>query len=234
MKKLIINADDFGYREEINKGIIFAYQNGVVTSTSLFVEKAGTEQAIELAKENPNLGIGPHIYLDMFFEVDHHTGKIIDWVNPKPNLDDVTNEIRRQIEKYYSFGFSADHIDSHHHAHLHSDLLPIMCDIAKEYNIAVVRFSPENICPKNGKKKVEDIKNHMQKNGLFNIDHFIEGWYWGNIDEPYNIAELMTHPGYGEIWRESELAHCCQPKLKEYMKEQEIHLVRFCDIAENK
>jgi hypothetical protein len=41
---------------------------------------------------------------------------------------------------------------------------------------------------------------------------------------------LMTHPGYGELWREAELAHCCQPQLKKYFIDQKIELLRFSDV----
>ncbi len=226
MKKLIVNADDFGYREGINKGVIYAHQNGVVSSASLFVEREGTDEAVRLAKEHPSLGLGLHLDLDKFFTVDHHAGVIVEWSTPRPSIDAVRDDARRQIDKYLSFGFTADHLDSHHHAHMHPEVFPVVCRLLAEYRIPFVRlFSrlyPDPV-------EFDAMKKHVAENGLKTVDHFIEGWYWGNVDEEYGIAELMTHPGYGELWREAELAHCCQPQLKDYFIESKIDLLRFSD-----
>lgn len=228
MKTLIVNADDFGYREGINKGIIYAHKNGVVTSVSLFVEKEGTEDAVRLAKENPTLGLGPHLDLDQFFTVDHHFGIVVEMKNPHPGADGLRSEIKRQMDKFFSFGFTADHIDSHHHSHMHPDLFPIVCEVAKEYKVPVVRFFRKFY---SDPQVYENMKQKLADNNLVFLDHFIEGWYWGNIDESYQMAELMTHPGYAELWREAELAHCCQPQLKQYLIDQKIDLLRFSDIG---
>jgi predicted glycoside hydrolase/deacetylase ChbG (UPF0249 family) len=226
MKKLIVNADDFGYREGINKGIVLAHQNGVVTSASLFVEREGSEEAVRLAKENPQLGLGLHLDLDRFFEIDHHLGVTTGWVSPKPEIAAIRGEAKRQLDKYLSFGFKADHVDSHHHAHLTPEIFPVICELLKEYKIPVVRFF-EKFYPE--QQVADEMKKVFLGSGLKTVDHFIEGWYWGNVDETYQIAELMTHPGFGELWREAELAHCCQPQLKQYFIESKIDLLRFSD-----
>ena len=227
MKKLIINADDFGYRKDINKGVIYAYKNGLVTSASMFIERDGSVEAVALAKENPSLGLGLHLDIDKYFEVDHHQGIIAGTLGGQAlDPENIRSEARRQIELYLSFGFQADHIDSHHHAHLHPTVFPIVCKLAAEFNIPVVRVFPKFY------KDPGEYDNAMKiisDNKLKAIDHFIEGWYWGNVDEPYQVAELMTHPGYGELWREAELAHCCQPQLKQYFVDQKVELLRFSD-----
>ena len=226
MRKLVVNADDFGYREGINKGILYACQSGVVSSASLFVQRDGTDEAVRLAKENPALGLGIHVDLDQFFEVDHHVGVIVDWINPKPDIANVRGEIKRQLEKYFSFGLSCDHVDSHHHSHLHPDIFPIVCEAAREFKIPVVRFAEKIVLDPS---RIDEMKKIIKDCGIITADHFIEGWYWGNVDEPYRLAELMTHPGYGELWREAELAHCCQPTLRQHLIDQKIDLLRFSD-----
>lgn len=229
MKKIIVNADDFGYREPINKGIIFAHQNGVVSSASMFVDREGTAESVTLAKENPSLGLGIHLDLDKFFTVDHAMGIVTELINP--DMEAVKGDIRRQIEKYFSWGFAADHLDSHHHAHLDRRLFPLVCALAQEYKIPVVRFFCKYF-------ENDDECNRMrvvaEQHNLSFPDHFIEGWYWGNVDEPFEVAELMTHPGYGELWREAELAHCCQPPLKQYFIDQKVDLLRFSDVYPRK
>lgn len=61
MKNVIINADDFGLSEGINKGIVKAFRDGLLTSTSLMVNMPGFEDAISLIRENPDLSLGIHI-----------------------------------------------------------------------------------------------------------------------------------------------------------------------------
>ena len=63
MKYLIINADDFGLHEQINKGIIKGFKEGIITSTSIMPTTPAFEEAVELAKANPDLGIGIHLTL---------------------------------------------------------------------------------------------------------------------------------------------------------------------------
>lgn len=63
MKKLIVNADDFGLHTEVNKAVIKGYQQGCLRSTSLMPTGAAVEEASQLARQNPELGIGIHITL---------------------------------------------------------------------------------------------------------------------------------------------------------------------------
>ncbi|MBI4999163.1 ChbG/HpnK family deacetylase [Candidatus Gottesmanbacteria bacterium] len=58
MKRLIVNADDFGNTSGVNRGIIYGFKNGIITSTSLMVKRPEAEEAAKLAKENPGLGWG--------------------------------------------------------------------------------------------------------------------------------------------------------------------------------
>ena len=229
MKKLIVNADDFGYREGINKGIIYAHQKGVVSSASLFVEREGSQEAVLLAKENPSLALGIHLDLDKFFEIDHAKGSVVSWINNSiDSIETLKIEVRRQMDKFFSFGFTPDHIDSHHHSHLMLDVFEPVCQIAQEYKVPVVRLFKKFYSQESN---FEQAKNIAKNYNIVFPDHFIEGWYWGNIDEDYGVAELMTHPGYGELWREAELAHCCQQQIKEYLNNQQIELTNFTNFV---
>src|SRR6266436_7175578 len=61
---LIVNADDFGRSEAVNGGIVEAFQRGILTSASLVATGAAFEQAVELARQNPGLGVGIHLALN--------------------------------------------------------------------------------------------------------------------------------------------------------------------------
>lgn len=93
MKYLIVNADDFGYSYSINKGIIEAYTNGIVTSISVMVDAIAAHEAKDLTKF-PDLSIGLH------FEVKE--------------IMNVKAELERQIDKFVAIvGKNPDHIDTH-------------------------------------------------------------------------------------------------------------------------
>ncbi|WP_372518680.1 carbohydrate deacetylase [Candidatus Ruminimicrobiellum ovillum] len=224
MKKIIVNADDFGYRTQINNAIVYAYKNGVVRSTSMLVNRDAFEEAVLLAKENPGLGIGLHIDLDKYFDIEHGVGTVKGWVNNTiPTQQIIKDEIKKQIEKLLSAGIQIDHFDSHHHTHLFPGVLPIVVELCKEYNVNKIRFF-------NKFGDYDKQKELLVSNGIKFPEHFIEGWYYGNVDEDYNVSEIMTHPGYGEIWREKELLVCCDVLLKEYCQRNNIELIKFSDL----
>ncbi|HEU4340947.1 MAG TPA: ChbG/HpnK family deacetylase, partial [Candidatus Binatia bacterium] len=60
-KYLIVNADDFGQSHGINRGIITAYGDGIVTSASLMVRWPAAADAAAYARKQPGLSVGLHI-----------------------------------------------------------------------------------------------------------------------------------------------------------------------------
>ena len=60
MRRLIVNADDFGLSEGVDHGIVDAFSNGIVTSTSLMVRRPAARHAAELARLHTRLSVGLH------------------------------------------------------------------------------------------------------------------------------------------------------------------------------
>ena len=63
MKRVIINADDFGLSPGVNRGILSAMQEGLVTSTTLMVNMPSFDDAVTIAQDHPQLPIGVHLTL---------------------------------------------------------------------------------------------------------------------------------------------------------------------------
>jgi hopanoid biosynthesis associated protein HpnK len=63
LRRLIVNADDFGLSHSVNEAVIRAHREGILTTASLMVNESGFDEAVKLAKENPKLGIGLHLTL---------------------------------------------------------------------------------------------------------------------------------------------------------------------------
>ena len=66
MTKLTVNADDFGYSEGVNAGIISAHKNGIVTSTTIMSNMPAYEDGVKLLRENKYLKCGVHLTLSCY------------------------------------------------------------------------------------------------------------------------------------------------------------------------
>jgi len=62
-KRLIINADDFGWSRGITDGIIECHLRGVVTSTSLMAAQPASEYALAQVDRIPRMSVGIHVNL---------------------------------------------------------------------------------------------------------------------------------------------------------------------------
>src|ERR1700738_2326752 len=63
MRRLIINADDFGMTSGVNRAIAEAHRAGIVTSATLMANEAAVDEAIALVAQYPSLGTGCHVVL---------------------------------------------------------------------------------------------------------------------------------------------------------------------------
>ncbi|MCL2144519.1 MAG: ChbG/HpnK family deacetylase [Endomicrobia bacterium] len=228
-KKIIVNADDFGYRKNVNEGIIFAHKNGIVKSASVLTDRDAFEDAVFLSKENPGLKTGLHIDLDTFIDVNKDVADLMSvasFKTPKPDKQQIIDAIDRQLDKFLNAGFKLSHLDGHHHAHMHPEILPFVAQKAKEFNVPVRFFEWFY----NDFNLAQQMKQILIDLNIKFCPHFINGWYWGNVDENFQLAELMTHPGFNEMWREFETAKCCDPVLKNYLDKNNIEIISFEDI----
>ena len=161
MKKLIVNADDFGLHEEINKGIIKGFKEGFITSTSLMCSAPAFENAVALAKENPGLGIGIHLTLVGSVPSVLPKEKISSLVNDKGlfpenyvafakmfytgqvKMVQLELELRAQIEKALATGLNITHVDSHQHTHVLPGMTGLVVKLCNEYKIKNIRIPQE-------------------------------------------------------------------------------------------
>src|SRR5947209_6880245 len=108
----IVNADDFGLSSGINRGIIEAHTQGIVSSASLMVRQPAAEEAAELSREHPGLAVGMH--LD-FGEWAYRNGEWVQMyeVVSGRNADGVAAEFQRQLARFRELmGRNPTHIDS--------------------------------------------------------------------------------------------------------------------------
>ncbi len=160
MKRLVVNADDFGMADSINAGILEAHRRGIVTSTTLLANGAAFEAAVAMAKSDPKLGVGVHLNLTQGAPVadPDQVSSLLDGkeefarspaallrgvVSGSVGLDEVEHELSAQIEKVRAAGIAITHLDGHKHVHMLPRVFPLVLRLAKRYGIRGVRRASE-------------------------------------------------------------------------------------------
>lgn len=156
MKRLIVNADDFGYTRGVNSGVIRGFHDGIITSTTIMANGAAFEDAVDRAKQNPKLGVGVHLVLvgESSVEVAGAIPSLADTEGRLPATlacltrkllggavrgEDMARELRAQIQKVICAGIEPTHVDSHKHTHSHPRVMEQVVRVAEEFGIRRVR-----------------------------------------------------------------------------------------------
>ncbi|PWL47504.1 MAG: molybdopterin converting factor [Veillonellaceae bacterium] len=162
-KQLIINADDFGIHPAVNEAVRKAATEGILTSTSLMAGGDAFNEAVEMARSMPSLGIGIHLTLvggikpvlppsevpSLTWDNGvfcHDYGKlIVRDLEGKISLSEVYAEWDAQIQKIMNTGLPVTHMDGHQHMHMWPHFYPIARDLAKKYHISCMRVPDEDV-----------------------------------------------------------------------------------------
>lgn len=162
MKKLIVNADDFGLHPQINKGIVKGYREGFITSTSLMFGAPAWEEAVELAQANSGLGIGVHLTLVGSVKTVLPASRVPSLVDGQGLLptdyvafakafytgavkkSELEAELRAQLERALASGVNLTHADSHQHTHVLPGVNKLVLKLCSEYNIKRIRIPGES------------------------------------------------------------------------------------------
>lgn len=162
-KQLIINADDFGIHPAVNEAVHKAATEGILTSTSLMAGGDAFDEAVEMARSMPSLGIGIHLTLvggikpvlppsevpSLTWDNGvfcHDYGKlIVRDLEGKISLSEVYAEWDAQIQKIMNTGLPVTHMDGHQHMHMWPHFYPIARDLAKKYHISCMRVPDEDV-----------------------------------------------------------------------------------------
>ncbi|MBA2420163.1 MAG: ChbG/HpnK family deacetylase [Thermoleophilaceae bacterium] len=144
--RLVVNADDFGRSEAINRGVLLAHTSGIVTSASLMVRHETAGPAALAAREHPALGLGLHLDLA---EWEYRRGEwrpLYEVVDPGAP-DAVEAEAQSQLERFRQLvGRDPTHLDSHQHVHRDEPARSVAADLAASLGVPLrldgtVRYS---------------------------------------------------------------------------------------------
>jgi predicted glycoside hydrolase/deacetylase ChbG (UPF0249 family) len=252
MKRLIVNADDYGRTAGINEGTLEAYVKGIVISATVMILEAAAEEGLHLAR-----AVAPDLALGLHFAVTGGgrsasppgslpqlapAGRFVRSVEELPEWipeQEVRKELEAQIALFEKrAGKPPTHLDSHHHSALHISVAPVFASVAKERGLPV-RAS-------NGRALAQ-----LREKGLRVPDFFIESFFGSGATSENlrfilahlreGVTELMCHPGYPDDAlvrnssyareREKEIAALCDPAIREALAAEDITLITFRALA---
>jgi predicted glycoside hydrolase/deacetylase ChbG (UPF0249 family) len=162
---IVINADDFGLCEGVNRAISEAHTLGVLTSATLMANMPGAVEAVELARSMPKLGVGVHLNLvegkllcrdsaarylaDDDGNFRFKPGKVAIKSLLSPTIRKaIKAELACQAQWVIDHGIRPTHLDSHKHVHAFPGIFKIVCEIAADFGISKIRnvFEPASVC----------------------------------------------------------------------------------------
>ena len=158
LRRLIVNADDFGRSTAINAAVVRAHREGILTTTSLMVNEPACAEAVALAKENPKLGVGLHLTLlcghsalpaEKIPELVDANGRFAEspviagmryFFNRRLRASLVA-EMAAQFERFHATGLRLDHVNGHLNLHLHPTIFDLLMEHAEEWGIRHFRLT---------------------------------------------------------------------------------------------
>jgi hopanoid biosynthesis associated protein HpnK len=161
VKNLIVNADDLGWTEGVNRGISEAHRNGIVTSASLLANGRAFASGVELVRAMPRLQVGVHLNLSEGEPVAAREqvkslvneagmlaggpeGLLLRLARRGLLLEEVEREWDAQIRKVRGAGIQPTHLDGHKHVHMLPGLFEIALRLAKRHGIGAARVALES------------------------------------------------------------------------------------------
>ncbi len=144
-RRLIVNADDFGRSHSINEAVICAHREGILTSASLMMNEVAVDEAVELARQNPKLGVGLHLTL-LCGHAAVSPAQIPGLANARGEFSEdpatsgfryffkhelreqLRSEIHEQFRRFAKTGLELDHLNGHLHMHMHPVVFRILME----------------------------------------------------------------------------------------------------------
>jgi predicted glycoside hydrolase/deacetylase ChbG (UPF0249 family) len=245
-RRLIVNADDYGLTPGVSRGILDAHRRGIVTSTTLLVNRPVDPVLVEALKAS-TLGVGLHLNLTLGPPVApaKRVASLVDGEGRfvrdareaarRARPDEARIELGMQIDEFRKImGRFPTHLDSHHHVGRHEPILALVLDFARAIRVPV-------------RAQDDQVRASARELSLKTPDHFMgesgPDAYWSSERVlahlralPGGVTEFMTHPGYYDEdlaysrygrQRDVELAGLTDPAARALIEREGIELIHF-------
>jgi predicted glycoside hydrolase/deacetylase ChbG (UPF0249 family) len=147
---LILNCDDLGLSHAANQGVYDSLRRGLGTSASLMVPCPWAREAaaryrgedvgvhLTLNAEHELYRWGPVTHAPSLLDGDGGFPRTVEDVWEHADLDEVTKELRAQIERAILWGFDVTHLDSHMGTlQLRPEFFDIYLGLAVEFELPI-------------------------------------------------------------------------------------------------
>ena len=219
MKRLIVNADDFGFTPDVNAGIVEAHRGGILTATTLMANGDAFDDAVSWARATPTLDVGCHVVLvqgrSVLDPAHALPGTMKDLIRALLRREiPLYEEVAAQVRKLMRAGIRPTHIDTHKHTHLLPPVLEAVARVARDFEIKWVRRPFDFGIDARARMMKAAVAVGMRVmrpgfasalKGLRTTDHFAGFQMTGALDYrslretlvllPEGLTELMCHPG---------------------------------------
>ncbi|HTF35475.1 MAG TPA: ChbG/HpnK family deacetylase [Myxococcota bacterium] len=265
--RLLVTGDDLGASSAVNASIVRCHREGILTSASLMVAEPAAGEAVTLISEFPGLGTGLHIVLcdgaaasppraipDLADSKGQLPSSALraglrDWVHRRRLRGQLEYEVRTQFERYAKTGLPFDHVDGHHHLHMHPVVFEIVQRCMEEHRVPCVRLMRESRAarPPNGSPTEELVpaifsalarhhRRRLRRSGQIRTADEVWGLRaTGRLDTALlcrmvrrmrvHTLELFTHPREDTEQGRLEEQALCAPEVRQMIADAGYELV---------
>jgi chitin disaccharide deacetylase len=269
VKKLIVTGDDFGLSLPLNEAVEEAHRRGILNTASLMAGAEATADAVDRASQLPSLHVGLHLVLvegspvlppqalsdlvNRHGEFSSHLVRagINFFLRPKVRRQ-LEAEIRAQFQAFRDTGLPLDHVNTHHHMHLHPTVLGLILKAGREYGMRAIRlpYEPPLLswrASRNGllwrtgtwlllSPWVSSLKRRLRRTRVHSNDFVFGMNDSGHIRLdlilrflkflPQGVTEIYFHPGDNT----NELEALTNPAMRQALLSSQIQTISFSDL----
>ncbi|BAW80388.1 hopanoid biosynthesis associated protein HpnK [Candidatus Nitrosoglobus terrae] len=274
MKQLIVTADDFGLSLSVNEAIEQAHRKGILTTASLMVGEAAAADAVRRAHCIPTLKVGLHVVVadgypvlspDIISDLVDSNGRLPSnlvragvrfYCLPRVRKQ-IESEIRAQFEAFIATGLALDHVNAHHHMHLHPTILRIILKIGREFELRAIRLPYEPASKATIlssfflKPWLWIMSDQLRQANIFSNDYIFGFHDTGKMTAervlalisklPEGVSEIYFHPAVDQPTdyhplpdqtdRAAELNALTNRDIQNILQSSGIQMISFSDIA---
>jgi predicted glycoside hydrolase/deacetylase ChbG (UPF0249 family) len=218
MRWLIVNADDLGMGPGVNRGILEAHRDGVVTSASLLVDGPWSIEAARLCRNAHGLSVGLHARIPA-----------LGAARGPSTVARCRAELSRQFSRFKDLmGHAPTHLDSHGDVHRDPALTGVFLEVADWWGVPLREHSPIRHLP-----RPRGYAREVPGIDVASLVQMIEN------DVTEGVTELICHPSHPDphvpvLDQEDRLAEIhalCDPRVRRALWSQGIRLVTYHDLA---
>jgi chitin disaccharide deacetylase len=267
-KLLIVHADDLGFSHSVDAATIKALESGSVTSASLMVPCPWFPEMVDYAKMHPEVDFGLHLTLtsertfyrwgpvasrDQVVTLLDATGYFRqDWIaSTVIDPAQVEIELRAQIDRAYSMGLKATHLDSHQFRLLQTgkDLFAVFLRVAHDYRLPAL--IPRNWFAEHPYLQALVGPDDIVVDQVVTIMPEVTPDHWAAFYDaaikslPAGVTELVIHPGFdndelrgmtrerptwGAAWRQRDYDYFTSAQFRDLLRQQDVKLVTWREL----